>query len=275
MKITNLVNNTVRARGLLAEHGLSFLVEVGDARVLFDTGQGKVLMHNMRELHVRPDTVERVVLSHGHDDHGGGLEAFLREAPHAKVCLHPSSLDRKFKRRVKGASQIGMPPTGERALRARGERLVWTAGPTEIAPGVYVTGEIPRRTSFEDTGGGFYLDEACTKPDPLRDDQALYFESPKGLVLVLGCAHSGVVNTMDYVSQLTKRDTFHAVLGGMHLLRASGERLEKTAEALERRQPALISPAHCTGSKAEAFLRHRFESQFVECVAGAVYSFDA
>ena len=135
-----------------------------------------------------------------------------------------------------------------------------------------MTGEIPRRNAFEDTGGPFYLDRACTEPDPLLDDQALYIETSAGLVVVLGCAHAGVVNTLDYIAELTGRQQVYAVLGGMHLVRASAERLEATVEALKRYGVQKIGTAHCTGMRAATYLWSRLPDQCFECSVGSVFA---
>jgi 7,8-dihydropterin-6-yl-methyl-4-(beta-D-ribofuranosyl)aminobenzene 5'-phosphate synthase len=144
---------------------------------------------------------------------------------------------------------------------------------SDIVPGVWVTGEIPRITNFEEVGGPFYLDRACTQPDPLADDQALYVESAKGIVVLLGCAHAGVVNTLEYVSRITGRKRIYAVLGGMHLLRASRRRIEATGDALERFKVRVIAPGHCTGAAAVACLWNRFPSRVKECSTGSRFVF--
>jgi 7,8-dihydropterin-6-yl-methyl-4-(beta-D-ribofuranosyl)aminobenzene 5'-phosphate synthase len=146
--------------------------------------------------------------------------------------------------------------------------------PLEIIPGVYVTGAIPRRTSFEDVGRPFFLDRACTQPDPLVDDQALYIESAKGIVVLLGCGHAGVVNTLEYVSRITETKQIHAVLGGMHLLRAS-RTIEATGDALERFKVRVIAPGHCTGSAAVAYFWNRFPARVRECATGSRFRFSA
>jgi 7,8-dihydropterin-6-yl-methyl-4-(beta-D-ribofuranosyl)aminobenzene 5'-phosphate synthase len=160
----------------------------------------------------------------------------------------------------------------ESALRRRVRNLVWTYGPTEVAEAVHVTGKIPRRNDFEDAGGPFYCDESCTKADRLPDDQALYVETPAGTVVALGCAHAGVVNTLDYIAQLTGRDRIYAVLGGMHLVRASQQRLEATAEALERYRVQKVGTAHCTGMRAAGYLWSRLSAECFECSVGSVFA---
>jgi 7,8-dihydropterin-6-yl-methyl-4-(beta-D-ribofuranosyl)aminobenzene 5'-phosphate synthase len=145
--------------------------------------------------------------------------------------------------------------------------------PTEIVPGAYVTGTIPRRHPLEDTGELFWRDPAQQSVDYLPDDQALFLEGPEGWVVVLGCAHSGVINTLDYIAQLTGQNQFHAVLGGMHLLKASGERLQATAEALAKYKVQKLGANHCTGMKAITFLWHEFGERCLDCRVGTRLQF--
>jgi 7,8-dihydropterin-6-yl-methyl-4-(beta-D-ribofuranosyl)aminobenzene 5'-phosphate synthase len=274
LQITVLVENTVRRADLLAAHGLALWIEADRHRILFDTGQGKVLRHNARELEVALDTAETVVISHGHFDHTGGLEDVLDAGEQTSVCLHPAALERKYAREESPPHRnIGIPGLDEHTLRRKARWLVWTRGPTKLMDGVHVTGEIPRRNDFEDTGGPFFRDEACTDPDPLVDDQALYFETPAGLVVVLGCAHSGVVNTLDYIAELTNGKRVSVVLGGMHLGRATAPRLEATVAALERYGVERVGTAHCTGARAASYLRSRLPSECFECSVGRTLTF--
>ncbi len=153
-------------------------------------------------------------------------------------------------------------------LRGVGQSVIWTNSPTEVAEGIFVTGEIPRRNNFEDTGGHFFLDNTCTRPDPLVDDQAIFFDTLEGLVAVFGCAHAGVVNTLDYIQELRPGRPFRAVLGGLHLLNARPERVSKTLEALRRRNIAQIVPGHCTGQAAVAQLWTAFPGHCSSCATG-------
>ena len=136
-----------------------------------------------------------------------------------------------------------------------------------MVEGLFVTGEIPRQTDFEDVGGKFFLDERCQQPDPLVDDQALFFETPDGVVVLLGCAHAGVVNTMLQIERLTQGKHFHAVIGGMHLLNASPARLNATIQALRRWNVSQLVPMHCTGMLATTRLWAEFPNR---CAAGGV-----
>jgi len=273
LRITVISENTVRRSDLLAEHGLAFWIEADGRRLLFDTGQGKVLRRNARQLEIPLDAAEKVVISHGHFDHTGGLKDVLEMNAQVDLYLHPAALERKYHReKTPPHRSIGIPDLDEQALRRRIGNLTWTREPSELLEGVHVTGEIPRRTDFEDTGGPFYLDEPCAEPDPLVDDQALYVETSAGLVVVLGCAHSGVVNTLDYVAELTAGHPVLAVLGGMHLLRATPKRLDATIAAFQRYGVERIGAAHCTGMRATTHLWSRLPDRCFECSVGSTLS---
>jgi 7,8-dihydropterin-6-yl-methyl-4-(beta-D-ribofuranosyl)aminobenzene 5'-phosphate synthase len=271
-----LVENTVSVGGLRAEHGLAFLLRSGNRKLLFDTGQSDLLIHNACHMGLSLSALDAVVLSHGHYDHTGGFEAVGHQtAPQAHIFLHPAALGQKFVADKDGSSRsIGMKADSAEILQKAMPRVVWTTQPTEVMEGVFVTGEIPRRNHFEDTGGRFFLDADCTRPDPLLDDQALYFDTPRGLVVVLGCAHSGVVNTLEYIHELTHGRPINTVVGGMHLLSASPERIELTVEAFRHWQIQKFVPAHCTGISAIARLWLAFPGYCSACPVGSRMDFE-
>lgn len=274
VRITVLVENMARGRHLLGEHGLSFYIEVGDHRILFDTGQGKVIRNNAEVLGIDLEGVDTVVLSHGHYDHAGGFAALPVRASSRRVFIHPSAFETKYSRHPDGSvHDVGLPELARAALQGRAAELVWSREPTEVVENVLATGEIPRHTAYEDVGGAFFTDQACTKPDLLADDQALAIRTPQGIVLLLGCAHSGFVNTIDHVARLLGEGQFHAVIGGMHLIGASNERIKATLKALEKYDVRLIGPCHCTGATATASLWQHFTDRCRECSVGTVFEF--
>ena len=273
IQVTLLAENTAQGRGILGEHGLAYWLETPRGKLLFDTGQGYVLRRNASTLGIDLSEAKAVVLSHGHYDHVGGLEEVLTSMPETPVYLHPDALQKRFIRKEGGIRSVNEPFLFAGGLASQAGPLVETREPTEVVPGIWATGEVPRATEYEDTGGDFCLDEEGRVPDPIQDDQSLYFRSDLGTVLILGCAHAGVVNTMRYVASLTGEEHLHAVIGGMHLLHATEERLRKTYAVFEEMKVARIAPCHCTGIRAVAGFRNAFPDHCEEAHAGKSFSF--
>jgi 7,8-dihydropterin-6-yl-methyl-4-(beta-D-ribofuranosyl)aminobenzene 5'-phosphate synthase len=148
------------------------------------------------------------------------------------------------------------------------ERVVWTEEPMEVMPGLFATGKIPRNTDFEDVGGSFFVDENCKKADILPDDQAMFFDTPKGLVVLLGCSHAGVVNTLDYIVKLTDKKHIFSVMGGLHLLSSSQERIERTISVFRKYDVQRISLVHCTGANATRQISNAFPDRCFICSTG-------
>jgi len=260
---------------MLAEHGLAYWIDCDGRRVLFDTGQGNVLAGNAHRLGIPLHDVDSIILSHGHYDHTGGLAELLRNSRAVSLYVHPAAFHAKYARNRDGtAREIGIPVASQEALHSHPPQVIRTESPTTVVKGLRVTGHVPRIADFEDTGGPFFLDVACSKPDPLIDDQSLFFETTEGIVVLLGCAHSGVVNTLQYVSELSGNKPIRAVIGGMHLVSASPARIAQTIDAFRRFRLQLLAPAHCTGMPATAALWTVFPTICVACHVGKTYEFE-
>jgi 7,8-dihydropterin-6-yl-methyl-4-(beta-D-ribofuranosyl)aminobenzene 5'-phosphate synthase len=264
---------------LIAEPGFSALVRVEKAgrkrTLLFDTGVSPSgMVENMRRLGIDPGDVEVIVLSHGHWDHVTGMEGLVRVLGRTRlpVMIHPEFWNR---RRISfpGLEPAEFPATSRTALQEMGFAIVEERQPSFLLDGaVLITGEVDRTTAFE-TGfqGHEALRDGSWQADPLiLDDQALVVRlRDRGLVILSGCGHAGIVNTVRYVHRLTGEDAVTAVVGGFHLSGPMFERIiEPTVEALAELSPSLLVPAHCTGWKACHHLAARFPDAFVMSTVG-------
>ena len=274
--VTVLVENTAFGPGIRGEHGMAFWIEAGSKRVLFDTGPGpEVLVHNAEFLGIELASTDAVVLSHGHYDHTGGLMEVLGRAGKIPLFLRPGALIQRYSKKKDGSvREIGAPsPLNESTLRELAASLTWTTDPSTVADEIRVTGRVPRWTEYEDTGGDFYLDEACSTPDAIEDDQSIFFDTSEGTVVLLGCCHAGIVNTLRYIQGMTGGRPIHAVLGGTHLIAASKTRMDRTVQELRDMGIALLAPAHCTGARAQARIATEFPDSWEPCHVGTRFEF--
>lgn len=256
------------------EHGLSFLIETGEARVLFDTGaSGEVLLHNMEVLGIDPQRLSALALSHGHYDHTGGLPDLLPHlAPHLPLYANPDLFRERFSRRKSGLKSVGMS-IGREELAAR-LTLHLSAEPTEIAPGTWTTGEITKRSEPEGASKHHFVrGDGGFVRDSYRDDLSLVLEAGAGLVVVCGCCHAGLLNTLAHVQRKFGRGIV-AVVGGAHLGDVSGTELAHIAAVLrETYNSPHLHLNHCTGDKAIEVLRRAFGERASPCPAGTTLTF--
>jgi len=258
---------------LLAGHGLAFLVEVysGEKRfsLLMDTGNAfEPFKHNMDALGREPSEVDALFLSHGHPDHYGGLLGFLAwRGASLPVYTHPDVFWPKYLSTPRGKAG---PWELERAklLEARAE-IHCSREVQELRRGVYLTGEVPRRTEFEGgMPGARIIQDGKDIDDPLRDEQALVVNlGDKGLVVVSGCSHPGIVNTIGHAREITGNERLFAVVGGFHLAQAGEEVVARTAGALKESGAQLVVTGHCTGFRPNCVLSRTLGTAFaVNCV---------
>ncbi len=273
VKITILVDNQARD-GLVAEHGLSLWIETEGRHILFDTGQGNALENNARALGVDLGTTDILILSHGHYDHAGGIAQVLPQARKANVYCNAGVVCPRYSISGGKSKSVQMPREAMAAIdELSSRRLRWVQKPTALSENMGITGPIPRETSYEDCGGSFYLDPEGRRADPIDDDLALWIRKENGLIACVGCAHSGLVNTLNYVRCLNDGLRIRAVVGGFHLLNASRERIEQTMAALRLLAPDRVVPCHCTGKIACGMLGDAFGEKAAPGAAGMTYQF--
>jgi 7,8-dihydropterin-6-yl-methyl-4-(beta-D-ribofuranosyl)aminobenzene 5'-phosphate synthase len=274
LTIQLLVDNEAQP-GLRAEHGFAAWVDTPAMNLLFDTGQGPALVDNAERLALDLERADAIVLSHGHYDHSGGLRFARRCAPRARLYLHPDALRRRFSVRRDDTRSIGMSEATRTDIgECAPSRICWLDGPAQLSEDVGVTGPIARRTLYEDSGGPFYWDEIGCEADPIPDDTALWLRTTQGLVVVVGCSHAGVINTLELARELSGESRLRAVIGGFHLGAASDERLRCTIAALRDLEVERVIACHCTGKRATEVLARSLAGRVTAGRAGERYVFD-
>lgn len=271
MNIVTLIENTAGRTRLLAEWGLSILVELGGLAVLLDSGESGSVVHNASELGVDLCTIDKIVLSHGHCDHTGGLrELLMAMKKRVEIIAHPDIWDAKYVKRPGEAEYryIGMPFQREE-LESLGASFTLTKEPVWISDRMATTGEIPMVSGYEKIDANLYVRrEGVFHPDPFRDDMALVVKGDQGLSLITGCAHRGIVNTLHHAQKLTGVESINTVLGGTHLIHATQERIELTVAELKGFSIQKLGASHCTGFRAMVRLAEEFSDIFFPNNAG-------
>jgi 7,8-dihydropterin-6-yl-methyl-4-(beta-D-ribofuranosyl)aminobenzene 5'-phosphate synthase len=267
-----VILSTMLADAGIGEWGFAALVEVDGRRVLFDTGaRPDTVLRNARELKIDLAGVTDVVLSHHHGDHTGGLVTLRRE--YAKT--NPAALSRAFVGRGIFLPRSGGPfagvPSWKAAYEAEGGRFVELDQPRELFPGAWITGPVPRVHPERNWSGSAKIaTDTGLVEDNLPEDQAMAFDTDRGLVVLFGCGHAGVVNTLAHVRRTVREAPIHAVLGGLHLLEKDDAALDWTGDRLRELGVANLMGAHCTGLEAVYRLRSRLGLDRGHSVVGAV-----
>ncbi|MBQ9837271.1 MAG: MBL fold metallo-hydrolase [Oscillospiraceae bacterium] len=243
-------NNTYIDQYFLGEPAFSCYIEAEDARVLLDVGYSDVFLRNAEKMGIDLSTLTHVVLSHGHNDHTGGLTPFIEEkiAPPAKLIAHEDCFVGKYY----GEEYIGAPYDVEQILYLADCQL--TAEPVAITENLWYLGEIPRKLDFEPrTVIGKRERMGAWEEDDLLDDTALAYRTEKGLFIITGCAHSGICNIIEHAKIVCGDDRIIGVLGGFHLFEDDA-RAAATAEYFARHHIPDLYPCHCVSLK----VKHRF-----------------
>jgi 7,8-dihydropterin-6-yl-methyl-4-(beta-D-ribofuranosyl)aminobenzene 5'-phosphate synthase len=288
---------------LLAEHGFSVLIRLDNkgSAILWDAGVSKVaLLENFRRMKIDVTSIHKIALSHGHLDHYAAMTDVLEaldilpedkewgatvkaeevetwiEASRIPIVAHPAALRERWWVNDKGNFVGPFFPPPEQEWQALGAKIALSEEPYRLDNGCWTTGYIPR-VSFEKSGRSEklrYRKGSDFHPDDLEEDQAIVINiEGKGLVVLSGCAHSGIVNTIAYAMSFSKIDTIYAVIGGFHLARASDDEIDQTIEYFREVKPSFIIPCHCTGLHAISRFAQEFPDQFIEGVVGTTYLF--
>jgi 7,8-dihydropterin-6-yl-methyl-4-(beta-D-ribofuranosyl)aminobenzene 5'-phosphate synthase len=274
LQITTLSENTAGLGSLMAEWGLSILVETEEMNILFDTGQSLSASHNADIMGIDLSRIDKIVLSHGHFDHTGGLkQILLRAGKEMDIIAHPDIWAAKYGRREgQEARYIGVP-FHRQTLESLGAHFSLSREPVRLTDSIMTTGEIPMTTEYETIEPYLVVKEGNRfKPDKLLDDQALIITTEAGLVVILGCAHRGIINTLYHARKLTGVEAIYAVYGGCHLMSATEERIWLTIAALKELGVQQLGVCHCTGLAASAIMAQEFGDGFLFNIAGTTIS---
>lgn len=271
MKITVVMENCIAFGGrkpFRAEHGLSLLIQHAGQRWLMDAGQSDAALHNLGLLGLTPGQLDGLILSHGHYDHAGGFAAVLTQAGKSMpVYIAPDSFMRRYSRSGAALRYIGIPYARE-MLESMGADFCLVDQPRKLADDLWISGPVPRQTSFERPDVGF-VDETGAD-DIVTDDMSLFHVGEKGMTVITGCAHSGLINVIHYGIAVTGCHRLHGVVGGTHLGPASSERQNATLEALHAFEPNFVAANHCTGFSMMARLQTMFGDKFIPAFVGTV-----
>ena len=274
VSITILAENRVSNPRLVAEQGFSAFIQTENGNILFDTGQTDTFIKNANELDINLHSTEKIVLSHGHYDHTGGLPYFLENIKPIEIFCHPALMNKKFKVYPEARKDIGIAWEELEMIRS-GAKFNFKSHPFEVLPDIFISGEIPRHSKYEDIDEAYQLQaKESFIHDEIHDDLCLVINSKKGLVILLGCGHAGPINSIKQAMRIMNSNKVYAVIGGMHLLHSSEEKIKLIVHNLERINPAYIVPLHCTGFQAINLMFNKFKERVLLLNVGDVFKLE-
>lgn len=256
MKLKVLVdNNTFINDYYLAEPAVSYYIEDEGNKILFDTGYSDVFIKNAKQMNINLDELDKIVISHGHNDHTGGLKYLFENISNKEIELitHEESLNNK----VCDNEYIGTSMTKEQLEKVC--KLKLANKPLNITENIVFLGEIPQINDFETRQviGKCSCNEKMID-DIVKEDTAIVYKSKKGLFIITGCSHSGICNIIEYAKKICNENRIYGIIGGFHLF-DNNKRLEKTIEYLKENSIKLLYPCHCVSLKAKIEMSKKIE----------------
>lgn len=267
-KITVLCDNETVSTTLGKEWGLSMAIQLpdNDRLWLWDAGATDLFIKNAQKLDINPAKAVGLALSHGHWDHTGGLDALIEEGFMGPVYAHADFSSKRFAEKDNGTCKDASFP-----CKHPGTVVVrdWA----ELDEGLFMITSIKRREGFFEATEGLFLDQEKKQIDTVPDDAFILLDSPSGPIVVLGCCHSGIANTLYHMRQVSGVEKVHAIIGGLHLFHNSLDLLEETANVIEEFDTKFVSPGHCSGKAGFDFLKDRLSCEVMPMGSGSTYIF--
>ncbi|QGT99284.1 Metal-dependent hydrolases of the beta-lactamase superfamily II [Candidatus Syntrophocurvum alkaliphilum] len=275
--VSILVENTAPMPSVIGEYGFAALVTVNNENYLIDTGNGDAIFKNASAMGENLNEVSNLIISHGHFDHTGAVSSLLKMGGIKKIYAHSAVFSKRYIVTEDDKKDIGSCFSLEE-VQTNNAEMIFTDNFTQIAPNIYLTGAVPRNNDYEDVGsfaGGSFKTEhnGNLVDDTLPDDIALIIDHPDGLIIISGCAHSGIVNIINYAIEKTGRKKILSFIGGTHLMTASDERINKTIEFLKTCNFSQIIPCHCTGFYSAAKLYSALGNKIIKGEAGMTFRY--
>ncbi len=261
---------------LYAEHGFSLLITINNTKIIYDAGaSANLLIKNLKLMKIDPNELDVITISHGHLDHTGAIESLIRKIDKAiPVILHPETSKKYFFLFPNGNRTNDMIAIDKKRLEDSGARVIENTKPYEVAEGCFLSGFIPR-TNKEEKGLPFayiYKDEGY-EHDAIIDEQAIYIDlKNKGLVIITGCGHAGIVNTIMHAQNIMGTKKIYAIIGGLHLSQASEELVDWTIKNIKDFEPKIVVPTHCTGFNVMMRFSLEMPNEFILNSVGSTFN---